>query len=290
MHPILLRLQVAGLDVSIYSYGFVLGWALFFAAQTALHFGKRDRLEPRRLAAFSAGCIAVGYLGARILFLATDETAHHSAAELFALQYDGLAFYGGALAGTLAACPMARLCGLPLGVLDSGGPAMALALGLGRIGCFLYGCDYGLVTTGSWRWAGVSFPGPSAAWPEGSPAWRDQVRAHWIPADAHASLPVLPLQLVESALVLALAAALWVYLSRRPRQGSALLAFFFSYGVIRAALELLRGDSQRGELLGVSTSLAIGLLTSSAALALLSVPALVRLRPLRPDPPPAPPA
>jgi hypothetical protein len=63
---------------------------------------------------------------------------------------------GGVLAGLVVARPLARCAAVPVPVLvDALVPAALLALGIGRVGCFLAGCCYGVPTTVPW---GVVFP------------------------------------------------------------------------------------------------------------------------------------
>lgn len=77
----------------------------------------------------------------------------------------GLASLGGVWVGLAAAWATARLLGVsPAAALDAVAPAGLLALGIGRVGCFLGGCCYGAETTAAW---GVVFPdaGPSPRHP-----------------------------------------------------------------------------------------------------------------------------
>jgi len=68
----------------------------------------------------------------------------------------GLASMGGVAAGLVAAPLLARVGGVSVPVLlDALVPAALLALGIGRIGCFLGGCCYGAPTALPW---GVVFP------------------------------------------------------------------------------------------------------------------------------------
>ncbi|HUS64793.1 MAG TPA: prolipoprotein diacylglyceryl transferase family protein [Kofleriaceae bacterium] len=115
---------------------------------------------------------------------------------------------------------------------------MGLGLAIGRLGCFLAGCDYGQVTSVPWA---VRFP-------QGSPAWRGHVSAGWLPRDRAESLPVHPTQLYEALLGLALC-ALAVWLSRtawaRERAGRVFAVFVGLYAAGRVAIENLRGDVGR---------------------------------------------
>jgi prolipoprotein diacylglyceryltransferase len=63
----------------------------------------------------------------------------------------GLASMGGVLAAVVVARPLAWLARVPLSVLlDALVPAGLLALGIGRLGCFLAGCCYGTETALPW--------------------------------------------------------------------------------------------------------------------------------------------
>jgi len=81
------------------------------------------------------------------------------------LERFGLVWYGGFLLGALAVIWVGRRRQLPAWpVLDSATPGLALGYGLGRVGCFLVGDDFGMPTNLPW---GVIFPrglpGPTTA-------------------------------------------------------------------------------------------------------------------------------
>ena len=68
----------------------------------------------------------------------------------------GLVWYGGLILGTLAVIWVARRRRLTgWAVTDAAAPGLALGYGLGRIGCFLVGDDFGMPTDLPW---GVAFP------------------------------------------------------------------------------------------------------------------------------------
>jgi phosphatidylglycerol:prolipoprotein diacylglycerol transferase len=77
----------------------------------------------------------------------------------------GLVWYGGFALGAAAVVWVARRRRLPAWpVADAAAPGLALGYGLGRIGCFLVGDDFGMPTDLPW---GVAFPrglpGPTTA-------------------------------------------------------------------------------------------------------------------------------
>ena len=155
-----------------------------------------------------------GLLGAKVLW-AIEHLGEAPATELL-LSRGGMSWFGGLFGGVLAGIWMLRRRGIPLmSGLAAASPALALGHGIGRIGCFLVGDDYGRPTDLPW---GVAFP-------QGLP-----------PTD----IPVHPTQLYELALLLPVA---WL-LIRWGRKGVADRVVFGRYlvlvGVIRFAIEFVR--------------------------------------------------
>jgi len=266
MKPILFVLPG---DIPVFGYGVMLGLSCVLGLHVAAHLSQRTGIDARKAWWLGVLLIVIGIAGGRVHELLV--TGKLNPDELTKLQHSGRTAYGGFLAGGLGAVLLTRWMKVPFWrFADAVAPTLALGLGLTRIGCFLAGCDYGFQTE-TW---GVCFP-------RMSPAWRDQRDAGLLPdfATADVSLPVFPAQLLASAagfLIFALALYWW---RRRPRrEGSVLLLFFGVYGLARAGLEQLRADAGRGELLGLSTSTTIGLITACVA-ALLAAPPLARLRP-----------
>jgi phosphatidylglycerol:prolipoprotein diacylglycerol transferase len=170
----------------------------------------------------------------------------------------GIAAYGGLLGGVggaVAWLRWRRRAVLPF--LDAAAPAVGLGYFLGRIGCFLAGCDYGKVTTASW---GVRFPAQSHA-------FRDHLARGWVAPEDPWSLPVHPTQLYLAFTGLALHLALSSWPSRG--DGRRFLAYVAGYGLLRSLIELLRGDEGRGVVGALSTSQ--GLAAASIVLAAVVV-------------------
>lgn len=160
------------------------------------------------------------------------------------MTHAGRAAYGGLLAAILAAAAYLKISGEPLApFFDRVAIGTGLTFALVRTGCFLAGCDYGMPTAGIW---GVRFP-------PGSLAAIDHVRRGFVPPGAP-SLPVHPTQLYEAALGLAAGLAAAVPIARGKRDGTAFATFLSIYAAGRFAIELLRGDQDRGAALGLSTA------------------------------------
>jgi len=156
----------------------------------------------------------------------------------------GRAAYGGLLAAIFAAAAYLKISGEPLApFFDRVAIGAGLTFALVRTGCFLAGCDYGMPTAGIW---GVRFP-------PGSLAAIDHLRRGFVPPGAP-SLPVHPTQLYEAALGLCAGMAAAVPIARGKRDGTAFATFLSIYAAGRFAIELLRGDRDRGAALGLSTA------------------------------------
>jgi phosphatidylglycerol:prolipoprotein diacylglycerol transferase len=160
------------------------------------------------------------------------------------LLHPGRAAYGGLLAAILAATGYLAAARQPIApFFDRVAVGAGLTFALVRTGCFLAGCDYGRPTAGIW---GVRFP-------RGSLAALDHARRGFVPAGAP-SLPVHPTQLYEVAVGLIAGALAAIPLARGRRDGSAFTVFLSTYAIGRFALELLRGDQDRGTAVGLSTA------------------------------------
>jgi formylglycine-generating enzyme required for sulfatase activity len=144
---------------------------------------------------------------------------------------------------------------------DHGAVALALGHAVGRIGCLLGGCCYGL------PWRGLDGHGLLAV------TYADPLA----PA-AHPSLPRFPMPLCEAVLVLLLIGVLWRVHARSASRHHGRLALHYAlgYAMLRFVLETVRGDAVRGVMLDgmLSTSQLLSMLVLVIALA-----ATLRMRP-----------
>ena len=117
--------------------------AAFLLAWAQLRWGLKqyDLLDEENASAILLAAGVGGIVGAKVYYalLYMD----------WRLLFDrsGLVWYGGFIGGALAVLWTARRRGLPLlRLVDIATPAMAVGYGVGRIGCFLVGDDYGTAT------------------------------------------------------------------------------------------------------------------------------------------------
>jgi phosphatidylglycerol:prolipoprotein diacylglycerol transferase len=265
MHPVLFRIPIPGWElpivgkvdaIPIYSYGVMLGLSLVVGWYLTLGLAEKDGLPRETMANNYVVTALVAVLASRLLYVVTNLDEFRSIGEVFSFRGGGLVAYGGFLGGFVgswAYLGYKRIRLLPWA--DVAVPSLASGLAITRIGCYLFGCDFGarmsdaapawLQKLGSFpHWAAGTVPGS-----DGAPAW---VRHHrdlkLIGFDAPTSLPVHPTQLYESLIGVGLLALL-LWARRRQRfRGQIFLLFTFAYGVCRFLIELLRDDPERGSL------------------------------------------
>lgn len=163
--------------------------------------------------------------------------AEHS---LLDLPNGGQILYG----SFLSVVPLVAVCArlLRIGVrqaFDAAGVSAPLGLAIGRIGCFLGGCCHGTTTNVPWA---VTYPKVvnTDGAIIGSPAYMLHLQEGLIAASASRSLPVHPVQIYESSVMIGLFAVLF-YVWRRGRfSGRIAPLFILSYCVVRFALEFVR--------------------------------------------------
>src|SRR5262249_26576869 len=141
----------------------------------------------------------------------------------------GLVAYGGFLGGFLFGLVYCRLKGLSLlAWADCVVPSLGTGLGLTRVGCFLFGCDFGKPAEGL-AWA-VQFP-------KESPAWAQQLKQGLIAASDLHSLPVHPTQIYESLAGFALFGLVMLVRRFRTFSGQMFVTFTMAYAGIRFYIE-----------------------------------------------------
>lgn len=296
----------------LYAYGALLCASFLLGFRLTVSFAERRGIPRARAVECYLVTAFAALAGSRLLYVLTNlaefrdpQTGRWFVAPMFALRNGGLVAYGGFLFGALGSALYARRTGIALrGWADAAAPSVALGLGVTRVGCFLYGCDFGRVLEP----AAPSFLRALGTFPRwenavGSPAWRQHVedgfrttealcyeRFHGafdaaagvcrLDASSAHSAAVHPTQLYESLLGFGLFGLLLALRNRRSFPGQLALALGAIYGIARAGLEVLRDDAERGFFRGMSTSQWLGLVTGAlCALAYARMWARSRPRP-----------
>lgn len=126
-----------------------------------------------------------------------------------------------------------------------------VALMIHRVGCFLAGCCWGDIAShdaaGSFASQVSTLPmlnglTNGVQYPPGSLPFEQHVALGLIEPDAIASLPVVPVQLYEAALLLAVVLILWRFPWREYPRGTMAVIVTCVYAVLRFFVEYLRAD------------------------------------------------
>ncbi len=257
MHPTLIRIY----GFPITTYGLMVAIAFASAGWLIVRRGRREGIPVDFLQDLMVWAMVASLVGARLLHVVVNFGYYLENPLDIIFSREGYVFYGGFLAGFATVVYRVHRQGQDIWKIgDLIAPYLAMAHGIGRIGCFLFGCCYGAVTSVPWA---VRFPrviDPGSGMIEGSPAYLHHLSEGWVTAHAAHSLPVHPSQLYSSAL-LWLNFGFLLYLRRRGhRKGDLLLTYVTVYAVGRFIVEFTRGD-HRGELLGsLSTQQVIAVL------------------------------
>lgn len=184
--------------------------------------------------------VITGFVGARAFFVFQFwDHFHLYPWEAIRIWEGGIVVYGGVLASLAGFFIYCRLKHLPLvKSLDLFMPAIALAQGFGRIGCFLNGCCYGAPTSLPW---GMTFP--------------------------FVTQPIHPAQLYESIYCFLLGGFLFWLWRKHFKPGMVTLGYFILYPAGRFFVEFLRGDNPKLSLgLTLPQWMSLGFVVISAAL------------------------
>jgi phosphatidylglycerol:prolipoprotein diacylglycerol transferase len=246
-------------SLPIYAYGVMLSLSLIAGWYISLPLAERDGLPKETMANCYVVTALCALAGSRILYVLTNPDEFHSMSDLLALRNGGLVAYGGFIGGLLGS--WAFLASKKIRLLawaDDAVPSLASGLLLTRLGCYLFGCDFGKrLPDGAPHWLKTlgtfpHWPAGTLAVGEGSPAFvrhMEVYRGTALESDLvqmNTSFPVHPTQLYES-LVGALLLGLLMWQRKKIRfRGQVFFLFVFAYGFLRFVLELWRDDAERG--------------------------------------------
>lgn len=229
---------------TLHMYGLMIAIGFLSALKLCLHRGKKLDLEESRIWGLFYCALIGGLLGAKILYILVSlPEILQSPAELFDFK-NGLVVYGGIIGGILACwiyCHVKRI--VFLDYFDLVMPAVSLAQGFGRIGCFCAGCCYGRETSLP---IGIAFRSSQYA-PNG--------------------VSLIPTQLISAFGDFAICFLLLWYAKKKKRSGSVGALWMVLYSIGRFSVEILRND-YRGSISFLSTSQLISLVIGAIGIIL----------------------
>lgn len=240
-------LTLFGQEVPLYGICYFAG--IFAAALVAVFLTKKSRLEGYDVVYSAVYTMIMATVGAKLLFIAVSlDLIIEQQVPLEAIIKGGFVFYGGLLGGIFGLWIYTKQFKLPFAEFaDLYAVVVPLGHAFGRVGCFFSGCCYGM-----------PYDGPLA------------VTYHATSGTTPLEVPLFPIQLVEAgSLVLLFVVLLVCYCRCRDRIGTVSILYLVSYPTIRFLLEFFRYDSERGGILGLSTSQWISLALLAVAVFLI---------------------
>lgn len=287
MHPVLFR--IPGMDWPLHTYGVLIVTGFLLAMYVAHREAKRQGRFTEEVLDFAFWALLGGMIGARVVFIVVnweDYFINHPWDKVFGIPVPavlviwkgGLVFYGAALGGFLAFLWYTARHGIrgvdKLAIADIMVVGLPLAHVFGRLGCVSAGCCWGDEAYHIDAAGQVIADVPLAVYfPEGALAYSSllqtvdpEVAARM--RDMGTTMPLIPVQLMESFGVGLIFLTLLFVRSRKWFHGQVLLTYGILYPILRSIMETMRGDTERGYVIpGVlSTSQFISLLVAAAAL------------------------
>lgn len=258
MQPILIQVTD---NFFIGTYGLMIVLGMVLAVGLSILLGRRRGLPSEIFFDLLFIAVIAGFVGARLLYILTDLPGFFREPMAYILSRSGFVFLGGLIGATIACAVYLRRKSLPFWrTADTLVPGLAVGHAFGRVGCHYAGCCYGGVCPGP---LGLEVPRvdlpDGTIWPN---VYLEHVAEGLIPESAGHSLPVWPVQLMETGGLLLLAGLMVLYFLRRPPMGMVFGVYLVGYSILRFILEFLRGDEIRGFIIE-------GVLTTSQGLSVL---------------------
>jgi phosphatidylglycerol:prolipoprotein diacylglycerol transferase len=143
MHPIIAKIG----PFTIYSYGMMVAIAFLFGIFIAKREAVRKNIRPDMVYDFSFYLLVGSIIGARIYYVIFFDLKGflEDSVSIFKVWQGGLAIHGGIFGGIITGIIFSRVRKISFWALaDLIAPSIILGQAIGRIGCFLNGCCFGV--------------------------------------------------------------------------------------------------------------------------------------------------
>lgn len=233
--------------VTIHGYGLMIGIGIVLALIAGTYLAKKKGIDADELFNLTTISVIGGFACAKVLFCIVEWDSFVKN-PLGTLGSSGFVVYGGIIGGILLCALYCKMKKLPFWkYFDTVLPAVAIAQGFGRIGCFLAGCCYGRETD---SFVGIAFHNSKFA-----------------PND----VKLIPTQLFSSAGCFIMAAVLFAYSRKERKDARTGALYLIMYSIGRSVIEYFRND-YRGAIGILSTSQFISIFILIAGIILFVKP------------------
>lgn len=232
-----MNIEIFSLQIPIYGILFYLGIAL--AVCVAALISAKRKLPIFDIVGSAVYSMTGAVLGAKLLFIIVSFqqirelfATYPFADALLSVLKGGFVFYGGLIGGASGLLIYVKQFKMRLSdFTDIYTTVIPLGHAVGRVGCFFAGCCYGIEYHGPFRYVYTSSAGMTPL-----------------------GVPLLPIQLIEAALLLVLFNVLLLIFLKSEHLYLCTAVYAIGYALLRFVLEFWRGDAERGLLWGFSTS------------------------------------
>ena len=244
---------------SIYSYGVMIASAFIAAILFAMKEAKKSGEDPERILDISLYVILGALIGGRLGYVLTYIDYYvKDPVKILYFRQGGLSFLGGFLVAYFLCWLYVKRTKISFWkYADIAAPSIALGIGIGRIGCFLNGCCFGVVSENY----GIKFP--SLHMP---PVYLQQLNDGLIAYGSSCTVPVIPTQIFSSLYgFLIFFILLWMKKYKK-YDGFLLLSFFVLYSISRFTVEFFRfyeNNYKVFNLLTISQTIVLGVILVS---------------------------
>lgn len=254
MWPFLFDLDIAGVHLKPPTYGVLLAIAFSAGYFEALRRSKPMGLEAKHVENIFLLVVLSSVIGARMFHVLFEDPSYYwqHPTEIIAIWNGGYTLYGALILSLVCGVIYTRLTKINyLAYADLAATSVALGIGIGRLGCFFAGCCWGAPTKMPW---GVTFSHPESF------------------TDVHLKhIPLHPTQIYESIGCFLIYGYISWLAKRHRYQGQLIFHFLIAYSFLRYLVEIFRGDTYRGFVLGGVFSYSQFISLSFVPIALLGI-------------------
>lgn len=217
MHQVLFYIG----EIPVRAFGFMLALGILCGVLVSYLLAKRQGSYYEEVVDVASLAVIGGIVGARLWeVIFTWQYYSQHLLEIPALWRGGLSIQGAVLGGLVAVIWYCRSKVPFWNMADLLAPGLLVGQAIGRLGCFLNGCCFGI-------------PHPlGIVYPPGTDAYY-----------TYGTLPLFPAVLLESFWDLVVLSFLLIVFKRKPFEGFIALSYFILYSVGRFFFEFWRGDS-----------------------------------------------
>ena len=239
MYPELFKIG----PLTVYSFGLMLGIAFIVSSYFLTKEIERRGLDPDIATQITLLAIVFGIIGSKLLDLIENWNLFISNPIGMAFSPGGLTFYGGLILAIIAIWIYVRRKKIPfLVIADATSPSLALAYGIGRIGCHLAGDgDYGIPTTLPWgtNYQNGTVP-PSVAFSNPGVLKHFPWIAEKFPNGVPNNTPLQPTPIYEFIMMLIVFLILWKLRKKDWMDGKLFMLYLVFAGAERFIIEFIR--------------------------------------------------